>query len=106
MARAKQTARRMPMRAPREPKPFPKGRHVLETLYNAIKQGNINLAKYVSASKIYGKENLCNAIDQIFKDSNLAEEIFSFVYWKVSSKNKRQEFFKTKIWLHVYLKFN
>jgi len=72
MVRTKQTARRStrglaPRRQPPPaPKPFPKGRHVLETLYSAINEDNINLAKYVLACKIYGKENLYNAIENFF----------------------------------------
>jgi hypothetical protein len=94
MVRTKNTARKStggwarPRRP--QPKPFPKGRLVLENLYQAIKTKDLDLARYILAPKIYGEENLIGAIDYMFEDLNLAGEIFSFLDWKVDNKSLSQ----------------
>jgi len=63
----------------------------LTALYEAVKKRNVELVKFVLASKIFGLENLLNAIDETFEDYSLSKEIFAFLNWRIKKNDFKQQ---------------
>merc|ERR1712096_500443 len=58
-----------------------------EALFHAVNTKDFELAKYVLAHKLYGKQNLIQIIDSIFENFTLSNEIYSFIDWPNLTKN-------------------